>query len=350
MTDAVNPATHFASPERASAEQIKEQSARLRRDAAFINTLSTVPQGAVVLNEQRQVLFANRVLLDAFCVETEEEALGLRPGEAFHCAHAVTAPSGCGTAVSCRYCGAMTALNEAFAGKVATHAVSLTTEQTHRHQSAEFELTVVPLSHEGQRVFLCFVRDTSDRLRRESYERVFYHDILNLAGLVSSYAAYILDNSIGEAETGEILRRISAISEALVEEINHQRVITAADVHQLHVNPVSTDVGAVLAKTAGFFCSQSQYKGKEIKLNCKTDKHIIVTDPLILRRVVSNMIKNALEASVPGDVITLDCRRDGIFTVVSVHNPLVMPEEIRTAFSRGRFPPKAKGAGWALTA
>ncbi len=337
--------TCFASPERDDTARIKTQRAAFRHDENLVATLTTVPQAIIVLNSNRQILFANKMLLDAFGFESEDAVLGLRPGEAFKCMHAETAPSGCGTASSCRYCGAVEAVLEAFEGKITTRTASIVMHSGGKHQSLNFEINVVPLLHEGQRIVIGFIRDISDKLRRESFERVFYHDILNLAGLVSSYTSLIIDGDYSAQEKANLVHRIATISEALVEEINHQRIMTAADAHQLRPEPAMTDVCALLTQTVSFFELQSQYNGKKIVLSCKPIEDNIITDGLILRRVISNMIKNALEASKPGDTVTVSCaRQDGGLTI-SVNNPGVMPDEIQSRIFTRAFSTKGRGRG-----
>ncbi|MCG8617140.1 MAG: ATP-binding protein, partial [Desulfobacterales bacterium] len=48
--------------------------------------------------------------------------------------------------------------------------------------------------------------------------------------------------------------------------------------------------------------------------------------------MLSNLIKNAVEASAKGDVVTVDCRQSSEYTVVRVHNPSEVPEDIRGTF------------------
>ncbi len=54
-------------------------------------------------------------------------------------------------------------------------------------------------------------------------------------------------------------------------------------------------------------------------------------EELLLHSMMSNIIKNAMEASGPGEVVTVDCRT-GSRTSVSVHNPAVVPEDVRETF------------------
>jgi sensor histidine kinase regulating citrate/malate metabolism len=56
---------------------------------------------------------------------------------------------------------------------------------------------------------------------------------------------------------------------------------------------------------------------------------VVVTDVQLLARVLGNMLKNALEASGPGDTVTLRCFEENDEVVFSVHNAAVMPREVQ---------------------
>jgi len=63
--------------------------------------LDALGVGVAVLNRQRQILFANRALLETFPAGSTEDLLGQRFGEAVGCIHAWDSPGGCGTGTSC---------------------------------------------------------------------------------------------------------------------------------------------------------------------------------------------------------------------------------------------------------
>jgi PAS domain-containing protein len=72
--------------------------------------LDAVPDSICILNEERQIVFANQALCRAFGYDSLEEVLGLRPGEALRCLNSLQGPDGCGTARFCRNCGAAKAI------------------------------------------------------------------------------------------------------------------------------------------------------------------------------------------------------------------------------------------------
>jgi sensor histidine kinase regulating citrate/malate metabolism len=77
-------------------------------------------------------------------------------------------------------------------------------------------------------------------------------------------------------------------------------------------------------------------EGKKIVLGqlCETE---ILSDGVIIRRIVGNMLKNALEAIHPGDAVTLSCHEQGGRLLFTVHNPGVMAPHVQLQLFRRSF-------------
>jgi signal transduction histidine kinase len=71
----------------------------------------------------------------------------------------------------------------------------------------------------------------------------------------------------------------------------------------------------------------------------------IESDSSILRRVLRNMLINALEASHPDETIEVGCRDHGDEVEFWVHNPGVMPEPVRLQVFQRSFSTKGVGRG-----
>ncbi|NHJ84870.1 MAG: hypothetical protein FK734_05375 [Asgard group archaeon] len=104
--------TFFANPNRLEHDEVLRQSDRVIAIPFVSEVLNAFPQFIVIVNDYRQVVFANDIFLKAFGVEKFEDALGQRPGELIQCIHANQTESGCGTAIECRYCGVVLTLLE----------------------------------------------------------------------------------------------------------------------------------------------------------------------------------------------------------------------------------------------
>jgi signal transduction histidine kinase len=69
------------------------------------------------------------------------------------------------------------------------------------------------------------------------------------------------------------------------------------------------------------------------------------SDEALLGRVIGNIVKNAIEASVPGETVTIDCFTSDGFIHFRVNNPTYMPENIRLQVFNRSFSTKGTGRG-----
>ena len=95
----------------------------------------------------------------------------------------------------------------------------------------------------------------------------------------------------------------------------------------------------------------SQYE----RLDLATDKTLLIgpfsesfsliSDEAILRRILGNMVKNAIEATEPGDTVTIKSGIKDGYAVFEVHNPGVIPEKAQTSIFTRFFSTKGPGRG-----
>jgi C4-dicarboxylate-specific signal transduction histidine kinase len=84
---------------------------------------------------------------------------------------------------------------------------------------------------------------------------------------------------------------------------------------------------------------------KEATIRVETQELRLHTDSTILKRVVINMLKNALEASNGEETICAGCHHRGDRAVVWVRNRGVIPEAVQFQLFQRFFSTKGKGRG-----
>jgi PAS domain-containing protein len=112
--------TEFAPADRASKDVILRDYNDLCSLEIVRSVIDSMPQIVFVLNQNRQIVYANRVFYELFHVDDAESVLGLRPGELLGCTHGVDAVGGCGTTKSCQSCGAVLAILNSLEGDTDT--------------------------------------------------------------------------------------------------------------------------------------------------------------------------------------------------------------------------------------
>ena len=97
----------------------------------------------------------------------------------------------------------------------------------------------------------------------------------------------------------------------------------------------------LLTDLAAVYSRHPLARARGMCLDLPPDPVVFLSDATLLRRVMGNMLKNALEASAAGETVTLGCQVVAERVEFRVHNPSSMPRPIqlqifqRTVFDQG---------------
>lgn len=333
--------TQFAPAERAQPEQLAGQAARFIAAQPELRViLDAVPDLVVVLNEYRQMIFANRstrTLLE----RDEAQLLGQRPGEALNCVHACETPGGCGTTAFCSMCGSVRAILASQHGRADVQECRIILRGS--GDALDLRVWAVPFELDGEKLTIYTMHDIRDEKRRRALERIFFHDVLNTVGAISASTEIILDRDAAEAH--DFLGLLGNLASRLVEEIKSQRDLLSAENNELAVAPVPIDVPALLRSEADAIRLSPLAEGRFIRIVPPEEPAEFVSDPTLLRRVLDNMLRNGLEATEPGGTVTLGCCPHGDKIEFWVHNPAAMPRDVQLQIFQRSFSTKGSGRG-----
>jgi len=333
--------TMYAPAERAPSDTVTEQVRLVSADSTLVEILNAIPVIVAVLNEQRQTVFANSALA-AFLSESDiSEFLGMRWGEILHCIHAFETEGGCGTTESCETCGAVNAVLNSLAGTEDIQECRILRNPT--DHSLDLMITATPFRLDDQTLTVVAAEDISHQKRRSALERTFFHDILNTAGGIQGLTALF---EISEPdEFDELKEMLARQSEQLIEEINTQRELLQAEQHQLtlHIQPANSD--ALLNSLVDLYSNHEVAAGKTIQIDADSMDLAVQTDRTLVCRVVGNMLKNALEASLIGEMVTVGAQQIDDNVTFWVHNPAFMPREVQLQVFQRSFTTKGSGRG-----
>lgn len=321
---------------------VRQQFRRIQAEPLVQPLLDAMPELVVVLNEQRQIVAVNEVV-SRWLGRPGEQLLGLRPGQAVDCVHADEPPAGCGTTEFCQACGAARAISESHdSGQPCARECRVLRREGASPPALDFEVSARPLTIAGERFLLLILRDIGDEKRRQLLERMFFHDVLNAAGGLRGLLEVWPELQGEEAREAEQLAR--QLAEQLLEEIESQRDLAAAERGDLAVRRADIDVAPLLEQVCTLYRYHPGAEGKPVpppRIDGPTTLH---TSESLLRRVLGNLIKNALEASRPGEAVTVGyaARPEPSFTI---HNPRAMPPEVRLNIFQRSFSTKGAGRG-----
>lgn len=342
-------ATQFASADRASTDVLARQASYFADSPVFAQFMDYIPDLVVVVNDQRQIVYANQAALAAGADAGNTRPLGMRPGEFFGCVHGDEDESGCGTTRFCRCCGAVKAILESQAGRSAVEECRITLSAEKAEKAVDLRIWTSPIEHEGERFTFFVAHDIRDEKRREALEHIFLHDVNNTAMTLQAVSLLLSARSLGavphkqEAQQDHV-RQIRALADQLLDQLDAQRQLLGAESGQLQLR-IAPVRSLELLEDLSHLHRADALQGRRIWIDDTSTDILFQTDKRLLTRVLRNMLKNGVEASAPGETITLGCRMDGDRIVFWVRNRTYMPENVRLQVFNRSFSTKGAGRG-----
>lgn len=334
--------SQFASPERAELVQVEQDSTYFERYPMLVEVLNGVPDVLMVVNKHRQIIFANYLVLERIGIRAARSIIGMRPGEVVNCIHAKNDTGGCGTSKACSTCGAIKAILLSMKGK--------SNQQECRIMQADggaldFSVSASPINVGDERFSVVTLHDISHEKRRRALERIFFHDLLNSASVLHGFLD-LLDEVDDPTQRQEYVKHMRDSAKRLVGEINAQKQLSAAENNELQPKFMVLDSVTLLREVMLQYARQELAQDRRIEVATHSQPVAFLSDYTLLGRVLGNLVKNALEASNPGDTVTLYCgtSTDG-GVEFSVNNPQVMPERVKLQVFQRSFSTKGQGRG-----
>ncbi len=335
--------TFFAPGERELRETVLQQATLIQGSPLAEIILNAGLDCTMILNSKRQIVAASRNVLELTKDSTIDALLGMRPGEALGCVHAARCESGCGTSEFCRECGAVRAIMTGLAGSRCIQECRMTRVVDGMDQSLDLQVLASPLEFRGERFTLIALHDISHEKRRRALERIFFHDVINLAGGMEGLLLNLREVAPPEIKE-EVDLSYSTIRE-MIEEIVSQRDLTAAEQNELPVFPAMANSLKLIHQVANIYRNHPVSEKRQIVVNPEAVSLEFITDANLLRRVIGNLVKNAAEASRLGETVTLSCELGGGNIAILVNNPQVMTREVQHQIFQRSFSTKGVGRG-----
>ena len=330
--------------ERASLGDIRRQAQRFTGYTVPRQLLEATPCIVLILNQERQIIYANQSTLRMLGLDSAESILGLAYGEMFDCVHAFETREACGRTEFCKTCGAASAISSSQRGQAAVEEWRITRRQDEDTDAFVLRVWTTPLEIDGEcfTVFACL--DVSHEMRRQALERIFFHDVLNTAGILMGATELM-----PEIEDPEVIKqleqKVGRLTWRLINEIEAQRDLVEAENYELSVNLTEIRSLEFLHQIGEMYLTQKLAVGRHIHIAEGAQDVVFVSDPTLLGRVIGNMVKNALEASQPGQTVTLGGQVVEGKIEFWVHNATFMPKEVQLQVFQRAFSTKGAGRG-----
>lgn len=315
--------------------------------AAFLNSgqlvhvLDQSHAMLMVLNDQRRLIYCTHPVLELAGAGSLNEVLGKLPGEFLHCTNHYD--GGCGAGEACCDCGALLGIQDGLAGVAATRECSLSFTGESVLRGRIFDIRVIPLRVNGENMVALSLIDVSEEKQRRMLEQVFLHDIMNTVGSVRGLLQYLRTELSSSGLT--LLDSTLPFFDMCVDEISAQQKVLAAENGDLQIRLERFSLHNLLQGLIRVFSEQSLGRGREFVLDFRADTEEMVTDRVIVHRILVNLLKNALEATQAGGTIGIRVRNTSAWWDISISNPGVMPAEVQRNMFRRAFSTKGAGRG-----
>ncbi|KGK86491.1 histidine kinase [Desulfosporosinus sp. HMP52] len=339
MTEVTYTETQFAPAKRLLDGEIKIQAEQIINQNLVPDLFKLIPSVILVLNKERQIIYSNDVLLETIGISAKSKFLGLRPGELLNCVHSNTMQGGCGTSENCSVCGSIQAILESQMTKAPVAKECLLTANTeHGEECLELSIYAAPIKYDFT---LFIVRDISEEKKRQMYERVFFHDLINSSGAARGLISLIKEiTDINEAR--ELSTYAFEAIEQVLEEINSQKSLKNAENGTLNLNLSEFRVKELVERLAELY-QKNNIVTCPIEVKCDIDV-MVYSDAVLVRRVLNNMLKNAVESSHMDTVTVEGIKKDG-YVEFKVNNRQYIPKDIQLQMFKRTFSTKGDGRG-----
>ncbi len=304
----------------------------------FARLLEDAPNVIMILNTERQVIYLNRNPVDAN-EAVGNAAKGHLPGTCLGCINAEKGELGCGSSEFCKVCGFNIAISASQRGENGSSECNIALKNG---ASLTLSVTTKPFIHKGRHYIFCALEDISEKKRRQMLENIFLHDILNTASVLQ-----------GISETFEMIppekvrTMLGEVSTNIADEIQSYKLLSNAETHTLETNFSEVSLKTILNDVVKALRSIQRFAKRDIHIDCDENSSI-TTERTLLRQVLINLLKNALEAgngidgvSIAGKIDQHDNR-----AVFLVHNPEFIPEKDQLKLFQKSFSTKSRGRGW----
>jgi diguanylate cyclase (GGDEF)-like protein len=149
--------TDFALAERTELAKLQRQHQAWMQQEQTRLIGDTVPNVVLMLNNTRQIIYANSKVELFGKYKTIDSYLGLRPGELINCTHSTETPGGCGTTKFCSQCGATNAILTSLIGKLDAQECSIF--RSNDNNPLELRVHTTPVQLNGEDFIIFSIED-----------------------------------------------------------------------------------------------------------------------------------------------------------------------------------------------
>ncbi|MCU0364032.1 MAG: HAMP domain-containing histidine kinase [Bacteroidales bacterium] len=221
---------------------------------------------------------------------------------------------------------------------------SMTTFTAGEPRHWDLRVTCTPMEIEGHEFFVVSLQDIAAEKRLAALERIFFHDILNTASGLNGLLTVLRDEK-DPVQTNELLGYSEEASRTIIDEISMFRQLRAAESGDLKTELKTVDSLDFLKSVAARNSYHNTRNDISVNIDSSSSGVETETDPVLLQRVLTNLLKNAVEASKAGSEVVAGTRVLSDRVLFFVRNNGVIPEGVREQIFQRSFSTKGASRG-----
>ena len=336
--------TYFASAELTEQPKVESLYHELKKDPLLRMFQEAMPDLAMILNANRQLVYANTNLIKFLDLENLSMPLGSRLGNLLNCIHSKEEPGGCGTTKACRFCGVVNAILQSMkTGKPVVKEARISALDGKEITSYDIKIKASPLIYKEQELTIVCIKDISDHKLRQ-IEKTHISDLLNTASELSSMVSSIQKDTLDEQNL-KVLETVEKVNNELLSALQLQKILPEAEAGTLQLNYGELLSVSVLYELEEQFKDQEIAKDKKLFIDPLSHHIRFRTDKQILKHILAILLDNAFEASSPGMVVKAGVKLYDKALRFCVQSRPPLTEEARHQIFQRSFSTKGSGRG-----
>jgi len=306
---------------------------------------NTMPYFAAILDSERKIVLANDVYLSKFGIESLDSVIGNKPGDVFNCINTIGKPNSCGLTENCQKCYIALTINKSQQSKSSEISeCQLNTLKEDQLLSFDLEVIASPVDINDTNYTLLTLKEISTEKNRKDLEAVFYHDVINKVNNLNAVLFMIKDMK-ETTISGKLLDLAGRVCRELTDEILFQKELSQAENNTLQIRTDQLSANSLIQSIAEQFNQHDAARNMKITVSIFNEDISFISDKILLERVLSNMLKNALEGSSEHSEIFFGCESGNEIIIFKITNPSVIHSKDKDKIFRKYYSTKGVGRG-----
>ncbi len=336
--------TYFASAKKSEPAEIESTYHKLKGEPLLQMFQEAMPDLAMIINSNRQLVYANSNLIKFLDIEDFNLPLGSRLGNLLNCIHSNEQPHGCGTTNACRFCGVVnTILDSISSGKPVVREARITAMSDREVISYDLKIKASPLFYQGMDLTIVCINDISDKKLRK-IETSYISDIYKTAEHLSDAVTSMHKENLDE-ENLKILEDAVKVNSDLLTNLFFQQMLPAAEEGTLTLNVEKVTSMKVLRDLEEYFKAHEISKHKQLFIDPLSHNVTFKTDADVLMKVLIMLTNNALEASTPKMVVRVSVKLKDRVLEFSIYSVPRLSDEVKHQIFQRSFSTKSDKRG-----